>query len=121
MAKPTPHKKQHWVPQGYLKPWCDPQTPANYDPYVWCFSKDGETVKEKAPKNIFFERELYTIHLADGTRDLTVEHGLAGLEDAFVRIREGKLAERVPLTPDDHLLVRAFVAAMQSRSRAHRH
>lgn len=119
MAKPTPHKKQHWVPQSYLKPGCDPQTPAHYDPYVWCFSKDGETVKNKAPENIFFERELYTIHRADGTRDLTVEHGLAGLEDAFVRIREDKLAERAPLTPDEHLLVRAFVAAMRSRTRGH--
>ena len=37
------HKKQHWVPESYLTAWCDPGTPADQEPYVWRFSKDGVT------------------------------------------------------------------------------
>lgn len=112
------HRSQHWVPRAYLKAWCDPVTPSTQEPYVWRFSKDGETVKRKAPKTMFTKTDMYTVHLADGTRDLTVEHGLAGLEDAFVHVRDDKLAKRRPLSSDDHLLLRAFIAAMQARTRA---
>lgn len=113
------HKKQHWIPQSYLKAWCDPSSPLGQEPYVWLFSKSGESVRKTAPKNIFFGKDLYTIRLADGTRDLTVEHGLAGLEDAFVRVRNEKLATRAALSPDEHLLLRAFIGAMQARTPAH--
>ncbi len=113
------HKKQHWVPQCYLKAWCDPDARESHDPYVWCFSKDGAVVKRRAPKNLFFENELYTIHLVDGERDLSVEHGLAGLEDAFVSVRDGRLSGRASLSPQDDLLLRAFAGAMKSRTRGH--
>src|SRR5213594_1572971 len=91
------HKDQHWIPQSYLKAWCDPDVPAGQSPFVWMFSKNGESSKSKAPKNIFSEKDLYTIHLPDGTRDLTIEHGLAGLESDFVAIRDGALARHEPL------------------------
>jgi len=112
-------KKQHWVPQSYLKAWCDPEASATHDPYVWCFSKDGKEVKKRAPKNLFLQNEFYTIHLDDGARDLTVEHGLAGLEDAFVSLRDGRLSKRSVLSPEEDLLLRAFAGAMKSRTRGH--
>lgn len=113
------HKKQHWIPQAYLKAWCDPDIAKSQDPYVWCVSKDGSIVRKKAPKNIFYEREFYTVHLADGVRDLAIEHGLAGLEDAFVTLRVQRLAGRTALSPEEELLLRAFMAAMKSRTRGH--
>jgi hypothetical protein len=117
MAKGTPHKKQHWVPQSYLKAWADPDA-IEAGPHVWRFSKDGQRSSKKAPKGIFFEEDLYTIHLADGTRDLTVEHGLSGLESQFAEIRDTVLAKRKKLAPQQDLLLRAFIAVMQSRTRA---
>jgi len=48
MAKAKQHKRQHFVPQAYLKAWCDPDVPAGQEPYGWRFSKDGE-VRRKAP------------------------------------------------------------------------
>lgn len=110
------HKRQHWIPQSYLGAWADPAAPAEFEPWVWQFAKDGKTSKKKAPRKIFFGKELYTLRLPDGARDLTVEHGLAGLESRFAQIRERKLAHRLPLDEEDDGYVRAFVAAMQSRT-----
>lgn len=118
MTKGTPHKKQHWVSQSYLKAWSDPDA-TEAGPHVWRFSRDGQRSSKKAPKGIFFEEDLYTIHLADGTRDLTIEHGLGGLESQFVEIRDTVLAQDKKLSSQQHLFLRAFIAAMQSRTRPH--
>lgn len=114
------HKKQHWIPQSYLKAWCDPDTPENFEPYVWRFSKDGHTVKHKAPKNIFRENEMYTIHRGNDERDLTLEHGLQGLEDFFARLHRNKLTNRIELTPEEKVLLLLFVAAMNVRTTSQR-
>ena len=47
------HGKQHFVPQSYLRAWCDPETPDGQEPYVWRFAKDGTDARRKAPENIF--------------------------------------------------------------------
>ena len=39
------HKDQHFIPQGYLKAWCDPTTPEGQEPYVWRFTKCQATRK----------------------------------------------------------------------------
>ena len=113
------HKKQHWVPRSYLAAWCDPETPQGHAPYVWQFPKDGGEGRRRAPKNIFWETDMYTIHLPAGERDLTLEHGLKGLEDGFVRVRE-KIFRRELLTHEERVLLCAFMAAMHVRSRVHR-
>src|SRR5262245_37854393 len=95
------HKRQHFVPQSYLKAWCDPTTPVGQEPYVWLFLKDGSEVRRKAPDNLFHETDLYTIRRDDGTRDLVLEHGLSQLESEFVSIRDTKLARCEPLTASE--------------------
>jgi hypothetical protein len=110
------HKKQHFIPQSYLAAWCDPETPEDHEPYVWRFSKDGRVVQNKAPKNIFWENNMYTIQRSDGHGDLVLEHGLSELESSFVKIRREKLANRLELSIKEKLLVQVFVAAMQTRT-----
>ncbi|SRR6266550_756359 len=112
----TTHKRQHFVPQSYLSAWRDPSTPAGQEPYVWRFNKDGSGPRRKAPGNIFYETDLYTIHRADGGRDLVLEHGLAGLESEFVSIRDNKLYKREKLTAREHVMLCAFIAAAQART-----
>jgi hypothetical protein len=119
LAESNPNKNQHWIPQCYQQPWCDPDTPSGQTPYVWCFVKDGSAAKRRAPKNIFYEKDLYTIPAADGSRDLRIEHGLAGLESDFVTIRDNFLAQHKPLDEINNLKLRAFVAAMSSRTPFH--
>ena len=60
------HADQRFVPNSYLKAWCDPDVPSEHTPYVWRFSKDGTEARKKAPKNIFTETDLYTITLRTG-------------------------------------------------------
>src|SRR5713101_7856243 len=104
----TGHKKQHFVPRGYLQAWCAPHTPPDQEPYVWRFDRDGSNPRRKAPDNIFVETELYTIEGPGGERDLVLEHGLASLENEFVLIRDGTLAARKQPTAREQTFLCAF-------------
>ena len=112
------HKKQHAVPQCYLRAWCDP-IPHKGKRQVWLFDKDGSNPRRKSPRSIFHETDLYTIHRKDGERDLVLERGLSGLESAFVGIRE-KLARHEELTDEAHVMLCAFIAAQHVRTPAQR-
>lgn len=114
------YKKQHWIPQSYLQEWCDPDTPKEQEKYVWMFQSDGSNPRRKAPKNIFFEPDMYTIHLKNGTRILDIEHGLAGLEKAFANIRRDTLAKHRRISEEDRLIILAFIAASFSRTHSQR-
>jgi hypothetical protein len=115
MAQKT-HKGQHFVPSSYLKAWCDPGCPPEHEPYVWIFDEDGSNARKRAPSNIFKEPDLYTIEKADGTRDLRLEHGLAGLEDRFVKILRDTISKQRKLNAEDRVHLSAFVAAAQVRT-----
>jgi hypothetical protein len=112
------HKRQHYIPASYLRAWCDPHCPENETPYVWMFSKDGSEVKKKAPKNIFFERDLYTVIDDNEQRNVELEALLASLESSFSKLRSEKLDQMLPLSSDEHLLLCTFVAAMRERTLA---
>jgi hypothetical protein len=94
--------------------------PVSHEPYVWRFSKDGSKSKNRGPHNIFTETDAYTIRLADGKRDLRLEHGLHDIETKFVRLRDGPLRERQELSGEDSAWLLVFVAAMHSRTLAMR-
>lgn len=112
------HKKnQHYIPQSYLKAWCDPNCPSSFTPYIWCFSKDGNIVKKKAPENVFYEKDMYTIHLEDGSRNLTIENGLSELESLFVGVRDGLIFPKRDLDFDSKIILCAFIAAMHARTK----
>jgi hypothetical protein len=113
------HSDQHFVPNSYLKPWRDPETPSGQEPWVWRFSKNGDEARRKAPKNIFTETDIYTVTAADGSRDLTLEHGLSQLENDYCAIR-AKLLAHEQLTSAEHLSLCVFTAAMKARSKAQR-
>lgn len=110
------YKKQHYIPQSYLESWCDPETPEGYDKYVWMFDYNGETVKRRNPKNIFYESDMYTIFDEQGNRVLNIEHGLSGLEDKFAVIRSRKISKHLKLTLEERYYVLAFVAALHNRT-----
>jgi len=110
------HKKQHFVPAGYLKAWCDPNAPTTHTPYVWLFNRDGSNARKKSPENILHERDMYTIHGPDGSRDLVLEDGLSRLETEFTKIRDSRIYLRRPLSDAEHLSLCAFIAAAQVRT-----
>jgi hypothetical protein len=117
MAK---NKKQHFISRSYLAAWCDVSAPVDRTPYVWVVDKDGTNPRNKAPHNIFYETDMYTIVKADGERDLVLEHGLSQLEDDFARLRNSKLNKHLPLTGSDRVVICTFMAAMHARTKVNR-
>lgn len=113
------HAKQHIIPQCYLKAWLDPNTPENYNPYVWCFPKTGEAGFNKAPSNLFTENDFYTIKTPDGERHLELEHGLSTLESDFASTLKDVVSQEVELSIDEKLVIASFASAMNSRTRPH--
>src|SRR5678810_279221 len=97
MAKGKGHKKQHFVPVCYLKPWCDPAASKNEEPFVWIFNRDGSEPRRKAPENILRETDMYTIQVPGGGRSLVLEHGLQELEGRFTQLRNKKINSGRPL------------------------
>jgi hypothetical protein len=112
MAK---QKKQHLIPNCYLKAWCDPSTPPGQCPYIWHISKDGSDSYKRAPEKSFTSNDRYTITLPNGARDLILENTLGDLESKFVRVRD-RIRRREKLTDIDRAQLCLFTAAMQSRT-----
>lgn len=104
-------KNQHIIPQCYLKQFVDPNTPTGYEPYVWIFEREAKVGKKKAPKNILAETDFYTFK-----GDYTIERTLAQIESDYAVIFEKKIKNKIPLSPYEHLIFCAFVAAMLQRT-----
>ena len=104
-------KNQHIIPQCYLKQFVDPNTPIGYEPYVWIFEREARVGKKKAPKNILAETDFYTFK-----GDYTIEKTLAQIENDYAVIFEKKIKNKIPLSPYEHLVFCAFVAAMLQRT-----
>jgi hypothetical protein len=111
------HKKQHIIPNCYLKSWCDPCTPVGQTPYIWRISRDGSSKKRKAPEKSFTETDWYTIKLPNGERDLTIEKTLGGIENEFIQILP-RIRRREKLNIVHKAKLCVFVAAMHTRSKA---
>ncbi len=109
-------KKQHLIPNCYLKPWCDPTTPNGQEPYIWIHPAEGGKPRRKSPRKSFTETDRYTIESSSGGRNLRVEDTLADIETKFVGIRE-QLENAQQLSAEDRFLLCAFVAAMVSRTK----
>jgi hypothetical protein len=114
------HKKQHYIPQSYLKAWCDPECPENLTPYVWLYSVRDRTWQRKAPQRVFYETDMYTIHDSEGGRDLRIETSLSKLEHAYSEILRTKLQFGKSVSCTESLFLSAFVIAMYIRTRQQR-
>lgn len=112
------HKKHHYIPQSYLSAWTDPSTPAGQEPYVWLVDKESLESRRRAPKNIMFENNLYTIEDEEGGRDLSLEKLLSRIESEFVWVRDHAIVTHTPLNQAHRYILLAFVSAMHSRTPA---
>lgn len=73
------YKRNHWVPQGYLRHFaCDPEKKR-----IWRFSKDEGDPERKRIDKVAYRHHLYTPRSADGTRDTSFEKRLSELERFF--------------------------------------
>lgn len=110
-------KKQHIIPQCYLKAWCDPRTPPGQNPFIWRISRDGSEKKRKSPEKSFAATDKYTIKLATGERNLIIEDTLAGIESDFVSVLS-RIRRHASLSSSDRARLCIFAAAMHTRTTA---
>ena len=110
-------KKQHVIPNCYLKAWCDPVTPSGHTPSIWRISKDGSTRKRKSPEKSFASTDRYTITLPNGERSLALEDTLSSLEGQFISIL-ARIRRRDSLSAVDRARLCMFAAAMHTRTMA---
>ena len=110
-------KKQHWVPQSYLRYFKDPATTLE-KPFVWLFKKDKAfRFPNLVPtKTIFYEEHLYTLETPDGERHYEVEEAYAKSIDAKYPPVIQKIEKREPLNEEEHKLLCTFVAAQLLRT-----
>jgi len=108
-------KKQHYIPQCYLREFVDPKTPAGHEPYVWIFSKNGKKKEKRAPKNTFYQTDLYTLEI-QGLKHYAIETSLAQLEGQYAEIVRHKIRKYLSLAEQEHVVLCAFVAAMMQRT-----
>lgn len=104
-------KNQHIIPRCYLKQFVDPGTPTGHEPYVWIFERKAKKGEKRAPKNILAETDFYTFK-----GDYVIEKTLAQIESEYSVIFENKIRKKIPLTPYEHIVFCAFVAAMLQRT-----
>lgn len=119
MAKNKP-KKQHYVPQCYLREFVDPNTPSEQEPYIWIFDKGKRKGRKRAPSNLFTETDLYTIHLKTGEKNYAIEETLSKLEGKYAEIFRSKIKNHLPLSEEEHIYLCAFVSVMLQRTLRHR-
>jgi Protein of unknown function (DUF4238) len=110
------HKKQHTIPRSYLAAWIEPVTPSGQTSAIYLISKDTKTIKRKSPEKSFSQTDRYTVHLKDGSRDLTVENALGDLESNFQDVLR-VVRRRENLAPLQKAKLSAFTAAMMGRSK----
>lgn len=113
-------KKQHYVPQVYLKAFCDPRPPAGWDetrpftPSVWLIDPtlSGEP-RRKAPSSILWQSHLYTLREDDPTRP-SIEETLSQLESEYAHTL-AKVGDLKPLAVRDLITLTVFVGLLQWR------
>lgn len=81
----TTPKRQHWVPQFYLRQFIVPDANPNLE-HVWIFHRKSGDPKLAGIKNIALETHLYSPKRSDGSRDPRLERKLSDLEGTLAKL-----------------------------------
>ena len=120
-------KKQHYVPRMLLKNFVDE---SNGMLYFYSKKNPAGGVQQASPEKLFRQQHLYTRRGEKGSKDFSVENGLADLEtistpviNRIMQLTRGckpsaGIAHRVlwnEVTCDDRLVLCSFIASQQTR------
>jgi hypothetical protein len=114
------NKRQHFIPECYLKAWFDPEFSKKDKGVFWLFGKDGSFVRRMTPSNTFVETDFYTKTEVNGERDLSLEDRLSRVETLFGSLRMNKLIKHVDLTLNDKGILAVFIATLHVRTQKRR-
>jgi hypothetical protein len=114
VSKPNEKKRQHWVARAYLMAWTTKSDVAQ-NPFVWVWSKDGQSRKARGPENVFKSNDLYTFRNTDGSRNLALEDMFAEIENRFLPVRQ-RLEDRMYPDAEGRQAIETFLAAQTVRT-----
>jgi hypothetical protein len=81
------HKRQHYLPQSYLKGFCESQTtPGGKSLVLHFYDKETGEFGSKSPKNFGHRSYLYSFVKEDGTLDHSLEEHFGRLETGMTRV-----------------------------------
>lgn len=110
--------KHHFVPQFYLREWLDPESLGKDDvePYLWVYEKGTLEPFPKAPKNVAFLGNLYSVNAGQDFDEDAVEKIFQKIESEYATVWRQKIKQLQPLLAEDRGVVAAFVSALFPRS-----
>lgn len=108
-------KDQHWVPQCYLRPWCDKSAIGER---VWVFPRGGGGGTLRPIKDLFRKPHLYTVRTRPVTDPYVIEKGLSKIESQYAQVIRTRVLQGLPLSVEDRAVLRVFVGTMLVRTRA---
>ncbi|EGD49585.1 hypothetical protein Cpap_4023 [Ruminiclostridium papyrosolvens DSM 2782] len=108
-------RNHHYVPQFYLNYFTDPSTPSIYSPYVWVYDKADESIKNKAPKNIAYEKGYNDIEDSEGNISSIVEDQFEKEIETPVSRVFRKLVKLNYISRSERLMLCKFVFSMVER------
>lgn len=111
-------RKQHLLPESYLKRWTDPATTVEgKTPMVWTFSNNAKRKQLKPPASSHFWRDFfYDLISASGERRQNLENLLGRIESNMVRIIDERILHKQPLNQIEAGNCDLFVACMFMRT-----
>lgn len=107
--------KQHYLPQFYLRGFCDPVTPDRQEPYVWLCDLLKDKWKKKAPKNIAAINNYYAPDFLGHKERNSMEQLFSEIESHAASIIKTKLINRRCVTYDEKRIIAMFVALLRTR------
>jgi hypothetical protein len=110
-------KRQHWVPQFYLRQFAIPETAGGAE-QVWTLSRRKEDTAEPrrfTVKDAAVETFLYSPKHPDGSRRFETENKLAGLESTLAKLWPRLATEVLPLTNNVRKILAIFLATLYLR------
>lgn len=112
-------KRQHYVPQCYLKEFATPDSINDKEPLIWIFSKNKRVGRIDKIKNVLFAKDLYTID-AGGKKDYSIEISLGNIESEYTKVYREKILKGLPLSKRDHFVFCVFISALMQRTLRHK-
>jgi hypothetical protein len=101
---PATGDRHHYVSQFHLRAFVDPLVPPGQEPWLWVGDVKAGTIKRRAPKNVAWERGLFSGPGGLAQRDVRLEEWLATSVEApaaaalrtFVSLPVGQTIQQIP-------------------------
>jgi hypothetical protein len=116
MSRPrkTRNRKDHYVPQGYLRGFIAPSRRGRNQP-LFCFSKETSEWNEVSPSEIGYEDGFYDPTFGSGLQ-MTADDAFAPYERGFPILRENLIQDRFAGWEDHTLFLLEYMQMMRARS-----